>query len=301
MRAREPDRTGYAERDGVRVAWREYGQTAHSEDPAVLLLPTWCIVSSEVWKCQVAFLARRTRVVTYDPRGNGLTDRPRDPRAYRRSQLTRDAVDVLDATGTDRAVVVGFSAGNALALDLACDVPERVAAWVAIAPYIPGLGTFPEDRMASFDRWEEDTGDDEGWGRYNRSSWLRDFRGFAEFFFGEMTSEPHSTKLYEDFLGWSETTDGETLVRAQTGDEPGGVTLEEQCAAVTSPVVVIHGTDDRIIPYEHGVRLAQLTGGSLRTFEGSGHAPHARDPVVTNRVLDEVLATATRPRVLSRR
>ena len=120
--------------------------------------------------------------------------------------------------------------------------------------------------MASFDRWEEDTGDDEGWGRYNRSSWLRDFRGFAEFFFGEMTSEPHSTKLFEDFLNWSETTDGETLVRAHPG-----------------------------------VRLAQLTGGSLRTLEGSGHAPHARDPVATNRVLDEVLAAATRPGVLSSR
>lgn len=300
MRAREPDRTGYVERDGVRVAWRVYGEVERAQDPAVLLLPAWCIVSSDFWKLQIPFLARRARVVTYDPRGNGLSDRPSATRAYAREELARDTVDVLDATGTQRAVVVGFSAGCTLALDLACEHPERVAAWVAIAPYIPDLGVFPEARTRAFDAWEQDTGADEGWGRYNRFSWLRDYRGFTEFFFGELASEPHSTKLHEDFLGWSATTDGETLVRAQVGDLPGPRSLEEQCDSVSCPVVVMHGTEDRIIPYDHGVRLAELTGGSLMTFVGSGHAPHARDPVAANRVLARVLASATGAGLLSR-
>jgi pimeloyl-ACP methyl ester carboxylesterase len=241
---------------------------------------------------QVASLARRTRVITFDPRGNGLSDRPEQEEAYRRSELAQDVVDVLDATGTRLAVVVALSAGNLQALDLASGHPERVAAWVAIAPSVRGLGAFPEERAASLARWDDDTGDDVGWGRYNRFSWIRDYRGFAEFFFTQVVHEAHSTKLMEDLLSWSATTDGETLVRAEIARTPPSA-LEEQCASVACPVVVVHGTEDHIIPYEHGVRLAELTGGRLVTFEGSGHVPHARDPVAVNRLLLRVLSASS--------
>ena len=53
MKAREPDATGFVERDGVRVAWQSYGELRRPDDPAVLLLPTWCIVPAEIWKLQV--------------------------------------------------------------------------------------------------------------------------------------------------------------------------------------------------------------------------------------------------------
>ncbi len=296
MKAREPDATGYVERDGVRVAWQTYGDLARPDDPAILLLPTWCIVPAEVWKLQVPFLARRTRVITYDPRGNGASDRPGDGSAYTREQLTQDALDVLDATGTRRAVVVALSMGNLQALDLAADHPERVAAWVSLAPAIRDLAPFPPDRQASFDRWGEDTADDEGWGRYNRYSWLRDYPGFLDFFFDQLVPEEHSTKLIEDLVGWGRGTDGETLVRAEVGRVPGARSVEDQCASVRCPVVVVHGTDDRVIPYAHGARLAELTRGTLVTFEGTGHAPQGREPVALNRVLDDVLTGATGPR-----
>ncbi len=296
MKAREPDRTGYVARDGVRVAWQTYGDVARPEDPAVLLLPTWCILPAEVWKFQVPFLARRTRVITFDPRGNGESDRPETGSAYARAELTRDALDVLDATGTERAVVVGLSMGNLPALDLAAEHPERVAAWVALAPSIRGLGSFPADREAAFERWGENTEDDEGWGRYNRHSWLRDYPGFLDFFFDQLVPEEHSTKLIEDLVGWGMGTDGQTLVRAEVGRLPGEPSVEDRCAAVRCPVVVVHGTDDRIIPPEHGARLAELTGGTLVTFDGTGHAPQGREPVALNRVLDDVLSSATGPR-----
>jgi pimeloyl-ACP methyl ester carboxylesterase len=292
VKAREPERTGVVERDGVRVAWQAYGDLARSDQPAVLLLPAWCIVTAEVWKTQVAYLARRARVITFDPRGNGLSDRPEHPEAYRRQELTQDAFDVLDATNTRLAVVVALSSGNAQALDLASEHPERVAAWVAIAPSIFGLGAFGEERAVAFARWDVDTGDDEGWGRYNRYSWIRDYRGFTEFFFTRVMSEAHSTKQIEDLLTWSATTEGETLVTAEIARRPGTRALEEQCAAVRCPVVVVHGTEDQIIPYQHGVRLAELTGGSLVTFHGSGHVPQGRDPVAVNRLLDRVLSAS---------
>jgi pimeloyl-ACP methyl ester carboxylesterase len=103
-RARYPDEEGYVERDGVRVFWERYGQG----EPTVLLAPTWEIVHSRSWKCQIPYLARHTLVVTFDPRGNGRSDRPRDFDAYRHRELAADALAVLDAAGVDRAVVVAW-------------------------------------------------------------------------------------------------------------------------------------------------------------------------------------------------
>lgn len=289
MKARQPDRTGVVERDGARIAWQVYGEPGAPTDPAVLLLPAWCIVPAEVWKLQVPFLARRTRVVTFDPRGNGESSRPTEPDAHRREELTRDALDVLDATDTGRAVVVALSSGNEQALDLAADHPERVVAWVAIAPSIRGLGDHAPEREAAFARWNDDTGHDRGWDRYNRHSWLRDYAGFVEFFFDEAVCEPHSTKLVEDLVGWGTGTDARVLVATELARGPSPRALDEQCAAVRCPVVVVHGTDDRVIPLAHGARLAELTGGELVSFAGSGHLPQGRDPVAVNRLLDRVL------------
>ena len=71
-RARYPDETGYVERGGVRVFWERYGEG----EPTVLFLPTWSIVHSRIWKAQVPYFARHCRVVTFDGRGNGRSDRP---------------------------------------------------------------------------------------------------------------------------------------------------------------------------------------------------------------------------------
>jgi len=289
MRAREPGRTGVVERGGVRVAWQEYGVSSRPDVPAVLLLPTWSIVPARVWKLQVPFLARRTTVVTFDPRGNGDSDRPTNREAYRGEELLGDALDVLDATRTRRAVVVALSGGNQQAFDLAALHPDRVVAWVAIAPSIRGLGDYSPERDAAFARWNEDTGDDEGWGRYNRLSWQRDYAGFVEFFFDQAVPEPHSTKLREDLVGWALDTDGSVLAATELARVPAARTLADQAAAVRCPVVVVHGSDDRIIPHAHGVRLAELTGGSLVTIVGGGHLPQGRDPVAVNRIIDRVL------------
>ena len=73
-RARYPDESGYVQRDGVRVYYEAYG----TGEPAILFLPTWEIVHSRAWKFQIPYFARHGRVVTFDRRGNGRSDRPAD-------------------------------------------------------------------------------------------------------------------------------------------------------------------------------------------------------------------------------
>ena len=66
-------------------------------------------------------------------------------------------------------------------------------------------------------------------------------------------------------------------VTAPTAEE-----AEATCRQVRCPVLVLHGEDDAIVPYETGVDLARWTGGDLVSLCGSGHAPPMRDPVRTN-------------------
>src|SRR6185369_14684059 len=104
-RARLPDRSGIATAsDGVHIAWDEFG----AGDPTILLLPSAPIVHSRQWKGQVPYLSRSWRVVTYDGRGNGRSDRPTNPDAYTDDLYVADVELVMDATGTASAVLVGL-------------------------------------------------------------------------------------------------------------------------------------------------------------------------------------------------
>src|SRR5207244_5042684 len=82
--------------------------------------------------------ARHFRVVCFDPRGNGRSDRPRKPSAYDEREFAQDAVDVLDACGVDRAVCVALSKGAQRGLLLAAEHPERVAGMAFIGAWFPG-------------------------------------------------------------------------------------------------------------------------------------------------------------------
>lgn len=274
-RARYPDETGYVERDGVRSFYEVYG----SGEPTVLLLPTWSIIHSRHWKMQIPYLARHCRVVTFDGRGNGRSDRPES--GYEEREFAADALAVLDATGTERAFVVSLSLGAQRALLLAAEQPERVEGAVFICA-VP-LGDSRRDRVDH--KWDEELNTEEGWAKYNRYYWLRDYRGFLEFFFSQMFTEPHSTKPIEDCIAWRLETTAETLVATETEDGLDEEAVRVLCRRARCPVLVIQGADDAITGPARGVALAEATGGDLVLLEGSGHGPHVRDPVKVNLLL----------------
>jgi pimeloyl-ACP methyl ester carboxylesterase/predicted glycosyltransferase len=283
-RARYPDETGYVERDGVKVYYEVYG----SGEPTVLLLPTWSLIHSRHWKMQIPYLARHCRVVTFDGRGNGRSDRPQEGEAYHEREFAADALAVMDATGTESAVIVGFSMGAQRGLLLAAEHPERVEAAVFVGPAYPGGGE-PLDARTGFD-WEEELDNYAGWAKYNKHYWLRDYEGFVRFFMSQMFNEPNSTKPIEDAVGWALETDGETLVHTYGSLEP--EEIRDLAERVTCPVLVIHGERDGITSYTRGAGLAEHTGGQLVLLEGSGHAPHVRDPVKVNLLLREFITPA---------
>jgi pimeloyl-ACP methyl ester carboxylesterase len=277
-RARYPDATGFLERDGVRIAWERYGDGS----PTILLLPTWSIINSRFWKAQIPYLARQFRVVTFDGRGNGRSDRPTTVDRYTTEAFADDALAVLEATGTPTAVIVSLSMGARWALVLAARHPERVSGAMFIGPSVQ-LAARSADREAAIAAFNAELPAYEGWAKYNRHYWRRDYPDFLEFFFGECFAEPHSTKPIEDCVGWGLETDPATLLLIEDakGLGEGGAT-EALARAIRCPVLVVHGSDDRVIPLTVGKRLATLTRGRLVVLDGSGHIPLAREPVKTN-------------------
>ncbi len=277
-RARYPDRSGYVERDGAHLYYEVYG----SGEPTVFLLPTWSIVHSRHWKMQIPYLARHCRVVTFDGRGNGRSDRPQEPEAYSHEESLEDALAVMAETETERAFVVAFSLGGHRALMLAGDHPERVLGVVFIGSGIPIAPHLPERTVHSFTD-ELDT--EEGWAKYNMYHWLRDYRGFLEFFFSKFFTEPHSTKPFEDCLGWGLETTPETLVATALVPAMEEEAARDLATRVQCPVLVIHGREDAIAPIGRAEALAAATGGTMVALEGSGHGAHVRDPVEVNLLL----------------
>jgi pimeloyl-ACP methyl ester carboxylesterase len=280
-RARLPDHEGYVTRGGVRLFYEVYG----SGPDTFLLLPTWSIIHSRLWKAQIAYLARHFRVITFDGRGNGRSDRPDGVEAYTEDEFAADALAVMDATDTPAAFLAGLSCGALWATLLAADHPKRVRGVAYIGPSTSLAPNHPERAICA--RFEEDlSGSADPWAKYNRHYWRQDYRGFLEFFFAQMFTEPHSTKQIEDCIEWALETDPETLANTMSALSLCRLeAFEDTVARIRCPVLVIHGDDDRIRPHAQGAALAEATGGRLVTMEGVGHGPQARKPVEVNRLL----------------
>jgi pimeloyl-ACP methyl ester carboxylesterase len=325
MRARHPDRQGYAERGGVRLSYEVFGEGS----PTLLLVPGWTLPARS-FKAQVPYLARHYRVVAFDPRGTGGSGRPRGATHYALDEHVADALAVMDVTETASAVLVGKSRGAQTALALAVNHPSRVNGLVAAAPFTPltpwppldaawssfqqrrgwrrqvqGLGTVLREarhvaRSKSFRLFGRSLAPTEAAKWFNRPSMEADYDAFTEWFVTRVVvNDPYATKQTEDVIGWMRETDGEAAADAFMGDcLRDAEETRKLLAAIECPVLVIHGDRDITVPFEWGATFAELTGGRLVAMPGAGHLPGGRYPVKVNLVLREfvdALVSATLP------
>ena len=280
-RAREPDEHGYAtSHDGLRLYWEIHGRG----ETTIALLPPAPISHSRAWKAQVHYLARHFRVVVYDGRGNGNSDIPDLARPWHDGWLAADCLAVLDATQTGPAVLAGICGDGVWpSLQIAAAHPDRVLGIVALAPGVPFLTPPNPWRAAALASFEDEIDAPVGWQKHNRRYLLQDWRGFLEFFFGEMFPEPHSTKQVEDMVAYG--LDGPVEANLLDHIEPVAATKEEVeaiCRQVRCPVLVVQGDRDNCQPFSRGLALAELLGAEHVHLEGAGHLPSGRHPVLIN-------------------
>lgn len=286
MRAKLPDVESFVVRNGVKIHYEVFGEGDHT----ILFLPAFPIVHSRKWKGQIPYFSRRYQCVTFDPRGNGRSDRPVPPEAYRIDEIIDDAIAILDELGVQQVILVGLSMGGLLGAVLAAYRPDRVKAAVLIGgtyPVQPDYGFInPEHFNAHFETHD-------GWRKYNRHFWHTNYPDFAEFFIGRIHSDPHSTKQIEDALSWALETSGDTLTatvlgRMQQGESryPVGT---EMFKRIRCKLLLIHGEADQVQPAGKSKVIAELTGARLELLPGVGHSPPGRYPALVNMMIRDFL------------
>jgi pimeloyl-ACP methyl ester carboxylesterase/predicted glycosyltransferase len=281
MRAIVPDREGVVDRAGVNIHYEVYGEG----ETTLLLIPPSPITHSRIWKAQIPYLSRHFRVVTFDGRGNGKSDRPLDPQVHTHWDNIDDVVAVLDATETGSAVLIAHCHANYWAVQVATRHPQRVEGLVVIEPGVPYLGEQHQHWLDVASKWDEVIEDATGWDLATRHGLTTRWQEWVEFFFGAQLVEPHSTKQLEDAVAYALETNGE--VEAASADAPrievpDRETFEEMCRSLAVPTLTIHGDKDICAHIEKGRAFAEITGGELVVLEGAGHLTPAREPVEVN-------------------
>ena len=135
--------------DGAEIAYAVTG-----EGPAVVMLPSWLTHleyqwRSVAWQPWLEALSSRYRLIRYDPRGCGLSDRDLDNLSF--EYWVRDFGAVVDAVGLDRFSLVGICQGGPTAIEFTASQPDRVSQLVLYGTYARGRNrrtTPPEPQKA---------------------------------------------------------------------------------------------------------------------------------------------------------
>jgi pimeloyl-ACP methyl ester carboxylesterase len=230
------------------------------------------LMDREMFAPQVAALAGRHRVVTWDERGHGLTEATPDEFTYWDS--AEDLRALLDHLGIERAVIGGMSQGGFISLRFALRHPERVIGLILL-----NTQAGPEDPEA--------TARYDGMHDYVEANGLNDLiaNGIATAIIGP--DRPESRVWMEK---WKARPRGEArrLFRTLTGRED----LTDRLGEITAAAVVVHGEEDSAIPIARAETLAGSLPGArpLVRVPGAAHASNLTHPELVNEAIESFLA-----------
>jgi class 3 adenylate cyclase len=258
----QPPPTRYAERDGVSIAYQVVG-----DGPLDLLMAPGFISHLDLQWTEPRYagflsrLASFSRLILYDKPGTGLSDPiPHIPTLEERAA---DIEAVMDAAGSERAALLGFSESGPAAVLLAATRPERISALVLCGTFaVTGVRdptAFSPEVMASSGRTlERLAAAFENWGD----------GGAIQVFAPSMTSGVLKT-FYGTFARASASPRmARALIQAVVA-----IDVRDVLPSVRVPTLVLHHTDDEAMPVEAGRMLAAgIQGAKLVELPGRDHA-----------------------------
>jgi class 3 adenylate cyclase len=227
-------------------------------------------------------LASFARVVLYDKREQGLSDR------LGRVPTLEDGLDdvmaVMDAAGASKAAVFGYSEGGPLATLFAAAHPERVTALVLYGSYARILQApdYPVGISEQvLDAWLRVL--QEGWGGPVGLEWFAPSRLDDERFAG----------------WWARYLRGGGSPRTATGliDVYRAIDVRDALSSIGVPTLVLHRADDQLVPAAQGRYLAEhIRGARYVELPGGDHFVAAGDPEPLADEIEEFLTGAARVR-----
>jgi pimeloyl-ACP methyl ester carboxylesterase/DNA-binding winged helix-turn-helix (wHTH) protein len=289
--ARSPE-TRYVENDGVNIAYQVVGDG----DIDIVFVMGWISHLEYFWKHHLfaSFLDRLasfSRLILFDKRGTGLSDRVPINELPTLEQRMEDVHAVMDAVGSERAVLIGVSEGGPMCSLFAATYPERTAGLVMIGtyakrirdeeyPWAPSL----EQRAAFIDIVKSDWGKPVG----------------IEERAPSMASDEEFREWWATYLRMGASPGAAVALTTMNAE----IDVRSVLPLVRVPTLVIHRTGDICLKAEEGRYVAsKIPGSRYVEFPGDDHLPFVGDQ---NEILDEIerfvtgtLATGDYDRVLT--
>ncbi len=273
--------TKYAKtEDGVHIAYQVFGDGPMD----LVVVPGFISHLEQYWESPfVARLFRRlgsiARVITFDKRGTGLSDRTATLPDVDRRML--DVLAVMDDAGSDRAALLGISEGGSMAIVFAATHPERAQALALYGAYakltsgpdhpigvtveeLEAMGEYVEARWGTgvgWTTWAPSLADDDEGRRW----WARLQR---------LSASPGSARQLITSYSYIDARPALPLVQA--------------------PTLVVHRTDDRMIPVELGREIADaIEGARMVEFPGADHLlPASNGDLVVDEIAEFLTGAA---------
>ena len=207
------------------------------------------------WKKALPQLEKHHQVIVFDNRGSGLTES--SSAAFTMATLSDDAAGLLQALGIRKAQVVGWSMGGNVAQEFALRHPEKVGALVLMSTYMktPDRARFVLDAMIHSAR--------EG--------------ASMETFMMMMQAWCSPNRAFEGkHASWTKVASGDHLSSvegfARQKKALDAFDTQSRARAISLPTLVVHGTEDIMVPPQFGQELAaQIAGSDLHWVTGAGH------------------------------
>ena len=264
--------TRYAKSGDVHIAYQVVGDAPRD----LVLVPGWVSNIEMFWEEPTVArfferLASFARLILFDKRGTGLSDRVAEmPNLETRMD---DVRAVMDAVGSERAALFGYSEGGPMCALFAATYPARTAALVM-------LGGYARLKRTSDHPWGREPADQQAWLDRCEREWG-----------GPLDLELRAPTLHRDerlrqwwarFLRMSASPAAAIALNRMNYD----IDIRHVLPAVRVPTLILHSAGDNTVDVRLGRYLADQIGGARYVeFPGSDHLPWGSD---ADAILDEI-------------
>jgi pimeloyl-ACP methyl ester carboxylesterase len=242
--------------NGIEIYYETHG------DGQPLVLISGIGYTNWQWNRMVPYLADRFRVITFDNRGVGKTDKPAGP--YSAHMLAADTVGLLDALDIDKAVIMGHSMGGFIAQALALEFPHKAEKLILCSTNFGGsrhVPITPEAMKVLMDVSSDPVT------RFRNGLYISTAPGWAE----------KNPQIIQEWVDWRAANPVEPdAYQAQLAIGLGllkeEAAFEHQLQRIKVPTLILFGQYDMVVPPENAALLAErIAGSKVVILPNAGH------------------------------
>ncbi|MEA2375820.1 MAG: hypothetical protein QOD53_2283, partial [Thermoleophilaceae bacterium] len=273
--------------DGLRIAYQTTGDGPFD----LVFVPGFVSHVETIWE-EPAFrrflerLASFSRLILFDRRGLGLSDRPGPAPTI--EQSTDDLRAVLDAVGSESAALVGNSEGGPLSMLFAASFPERIRALVLLGSFARLIETPDYDAGLPLEVTEDFLHVvEEDWGGPVAIALFAPSR----------SQDERLREWWGRFLRQGTSPSGALALMRQYRE----LDVRHVLPAIGAPTLVLHRAGDQVVPPESGRYVAnRIPGARFELLEGADHMPFVGDSESLLDEIEEFLTGTRAPREVDR-